>query len=822
MKNIYLYFIKIIILLAPGIINAQMNAAGPVSGGTIKGSVADSLSGENLGYVSVSLQRKNFSKILNGAITDDKGKFSLEGVAPGKYVLRFVFVGYETKTVDNIEITNSDPTRNIGSIPLRPSSSLLKEVEVNARKTLIEQQIDRLVYNVDRDKGAVNQSLNELMRKVPMVQVDAEGNLSLRGSRNIQVLINGKPSGVFASNMADALRSIPAEQVSRVEVITMPSARYDAEGTAGIINIITKKKQIEGYNGTVNVAGSNIQNNTSASLNLRTAKVGLNSMIGLNGMLPMDLHNSLIRNSTTETGSTTLAQQGAATAGRIAATALIGVDYDLNSRHSFSSSLRWSGNRVYADGLIHINQETNSGSHTETNVFDRTIDNKRRDLNFEWTNDYRRTFNKPQQQWSASMQWTHLRNHLDYTLYERTVSSQEILLAENARNLALNDEFTAQTDYSQPLRSNIQLETGAKHILRSIGSDATYQEWENDRSGFYPNPERTQQLDYTQHISAAYLETRFQWHNKWSFRIGNRLEHTLNRIQNHAHIHDDYLTWTPGASMSFTFQNTATLTGSYSRRIQRPGISQLNPFANAADRLNVTLGNPYLRPELTDIFDLSFAMPFKGGFLNGSTFYYRNHDVIEKLTTTGTDGVASSIYSNLGSSWLAGANAYLTYQLTGIWSVRGGGNFNYFETDNSLNISGVGNHGIQFNTFVMSGLEFKNGFSAEMLAAYAAPQLSVQGTTRAFYTLQTTFSQPVWHKKGAVTLVVVNPFRHDVVYGTTLEGPGFSQSKNTYVPFRMVSVGFSYRFGKAGALNQMTKKKSVKNTDVKEAEKEQL
>lgn len=808
--------------MSPGILCAQMPAAGPLSGGSIKGTTIDSLSGENLGYVSVSLQRKNFQKIINGTITDDKGKFSLEGLPPGKYTLKFVFVGYETQTLENIEIPPGNQIHNLGQILLKPSSALLKEIEISARKTLIEQQVDRLVYNVDRDKSAPNQTLNELMRKVPMVQVDAEGNLSLRGNRNIQVLINGKPSGVFAANMADALRSIPAEQVARVEVITMPSARYDAEGTAGIINIITKRKQIEGYNGTVNASGSNIQNNTSASLNLRTAKIGLNAMIGLNGMLPMDLHNSLVRNRTTETGSSILSQQGSATAGRIAGTSLIGVDYDPSSRHSFSSSFRWSGNRVFADGLIHINQETKTGSSTETNTYDRTIENKRRDLNFEWTNDYRRTFNKPQQQWSTSLQWTHLRNHLDYTLYERPVFSREVLFAENALNRALNDEITAQTDYAQPIRSNIQVETGAKHILRLIGSDAGYNEWENDRSGFYPNPERTQQLDYTQHISAAYLETRFQWRKKWSFRIGNRLEHTLNRIQNHADIHDDYLTWTPGASMSFTFQNAATLTGSYTRRIQRPGIAQLNPFANTVDRLNITLGNPYLRPELTDIFDLSFAMPFKGGFINGSTFYYRNHDVIEKLTTTGVDGIATSLYSNLGSSWLAGANAYLTYQLTRIWSVRGGGNFNYFETDNSLQLSGVGNHGLQFNTFVMSGLEFKNGFSAEMLAAYAAPQLSVQGTTRSFYTLQTTFSQPVWHKKGAVTLVVVNPFRHDVAYGTTLEGPGFSQTKTTYVPFRMVNLGFSYRFGKAGSLKQMGQRKSVKNTDLKEVEKEQF
>jgi outer membrane receptor protein involved in Fe transport len=632
------------------------------------------------------------------------------------------------------------------------------------------------------------------------------------------VLINGKPSGVFASNMADALRSIPAEQVSRVEVITMPSARYDAEGTAGIINIITKKKQIEGYNGSTNAAGSNLYNNASASLNLRTAKVGLNMMLGLNGMLPQDLRNELTRTTAAATGNVLLTQQGAATADRVAATSQVGVDYDPSPQHSFSGNFRWSDSRVKANGLIQIDER----SAATTTAFERTINNRRRDYNFEWTNDYKRTFSNPQQQWSASVQWTHLRNRQDYTLFERPMQSSDILLAEKALNLAANNEVTVQTDYTQSLKNKIQLETGAKHILRMIGSDASYDEWENDRAGFFLNPERTQQLDYTQHISAAYLETRFQWHKRWSFRIGNRLEHTLNRIQNETTVQDHYLTWTPGAAMSYTLPNAATLTGSYSRRIQRPGIAQLNPFVNTADRLNATRGNPYLRPELTDIFDLSFSMPFKKGFLNGSAFYYHNHNIIEKLTTTGADGIASSIHSNLGSSWLAGGNAYLTYQLSGIWSARGGGNINYFTTSNNLNITGVGNKGIQFNTFLMSGLEFKKGFSAEMLTAYAAPQLSVQGKSRDFYTLQITASQQVFHKKGTVTMVIVNPFRQNVTYGTTLTGPGFSQTKTTYVPFRMLSAGFSYRFGKAGPLRAAGKIKTVKNTDLKEAEKDQF
>lgn len=820
MKKRYLCCVTALLLLTlPGIISAQSESVG-----VIKGTLADSLTGEPLGYVSVSLQRKNFSKILNGTISTDKGKFSIEGIAPGKYRLRCVFVGYDTKVVDDIEITATDPNKNVGVIPLSPSSAMLKEVEVSAHKTLIEQKIDRLVYNVDRDKSATNQSLNELMRKVPMVQVDAEGNLALRGNRNIQVLINGKPSGAFAANMADALKSIPAEQVARVEVITMPSARYDAEGTAGIINIITKKKQIEGYNGAVNAAASNLHNNSSANLNLRTAKIGLNSMISLNGMLPQDITNQLIRNTQTATGSSILTQNGAANASRIAVFSQIGVDYDPNTRHSFSSNFLWSATGVAADGNINITKNNFESGTMEQTDLQRSIISERNDRSFEWTSDYRRTFNNPQIQWTSSVQWSHFNNRQDYVFYERNPLSPAILLADDALNLGATDAITAQTDYSYAFKKNIQLETGAKHIFRMIGSNASYAEWQSDRFGFFPNPERNQNLDYTQHITAAYLETRFQLNPKWSMRIGNRLEHTANQVQNlqNSPVKDTYLNWVPGVTITLTLQNAATLTGGYARRIQRPGIDQLNPFINTADRLNITLGNPNLRPELTDIIDLSFAIPFKNGFLNGSIFYYHTQDIIEKLTTSDANGVASSIQQNLGVSHLAGGNAYLTYQATPVWSLRGGGNANYYTSNNTLNISGIGNRGVQFNTFLMSGLEFKKGLSVEGLIAYAAPQLSVQGKGRNFYTLQTTVSQQVFKKKGALTLVIVNPFRHDVVYGTALEGPGFYQTKNTYVPFRMVSVGFSYRFGKAGALKQRAKKKSVKNMDVKEAEKEQL
>jgi ferric enterobactin receptor len=405
MKTLLMYMLLIVSTLASTSLWGQLetNTQGQ---GIVKGNLIDSLTGKPLEYVAVALRRGSFAKVINGTMTDDKGNFRLEGIGVGEYKLTFSFVGYETKTVNKINITATNSEYYNKSILLKSTASTLNEVEITAQKQIIEQKIDRIVYNVEKDAGASTQTLNDILRKVPMINVDAEGNPSIRGNTNIQVLINGKPSGIFAASIADALRTIPGDQVVRVEVLTSVSAKYDAEGTAGIINIITKKKQIEGYNGSTNLSGGNLLGNGSFNVNVRTSKIGLSATVGANRLFPREMTNTISRQDNFQDRARLLEQTGESHVSRSAGSARLALDYDFNSQNSLTTSFQLAQMSLTGDGSTDV---LNALTLKDTQILNRSfrgMSNLKKDKNFDWTTDFKRTFKNPKNELSASVRWS--------------------------------------------------------------------------------------------------------------------------------------------------------------------------------------------------------------------------------------------------------------------------------------------------------------------------------------------------------------------------------------------------------------------------------
>lgn len=244
-------------LLAAGTVRAQQ-PAGPPSGaslgnGTIFGTVIDSLTKKPLDYSTVSLFKAGTTAPVNGSLADQKGSFKITGVAPGTYRVQIAFIGYSTKTIDGVVLTGAKTDRNLGQVIVSPSAKMLADVQVTGQRALAENHIDKLVFNAEKDVTSAGGNASDILRKVPMVSVDMDGNVSLRGNQNVRILINGKPSGALVTNAGDVLKSMPSDQIKNIEVITAPSAKYDAEGSAGIINIITKKKEVAGVSGSINM-----------------------------------------------------------------------------------------------------------------------------------------------------------------------------------------------------------------------------------------------------------------------------------------------------------------------------------------------------------------------------------------------------------------------------------------------------------------------------------------------------------------------------------------------------------------------------------------
>lgn len=779
----------------------------------ITGTVSDSTSNKPVEFATVALTEPGSGKTVDGAVCDENGKFSINKVAPGKYIVTVSFIGFETKSIA-VDIDDRKDA-DLGTITISPTAKLLKEVTVEGQKAIIEERVDRTIYNAENDATAKGGDATDVLKRVPMLSVDMDGNVSLRGNQNITVLINNKPSTIVASSVADALKQIPADQIKTVEVITSPSAKYDAEGSAGIINIVTKKNNLEGL--TLNIdAGAGLRgSNLGLNGNYRKGKMGfsLGGWGRANYNIKGDFENQQIIGDRSIRQSSSTENQG------LFGHYNLGWDYDINEKNFIAASVRF-GVRNGENRQLGLTRYTNdvltllgSGiTEDESNNIDASL-------------TYTHLYKKPQHE--LSFQGLYSRNNRDNITENFNLDP---ISSESSRQKNLNDsyneEMTLQFDYQNPILDNQMLEFGAKNITRRAVSDfLTYRATGESDYSLVNDSRRSNNLNYDQNVTSGYLSYTLSTKSGYSFKAGSRYEYTT--INAYTLTDDDieipsYGVVVPSINVSKKLKNGKMLKASYNRRIQRPSIRFLNPNVqfSPGDSLNYTVGIPTLDPEFTNNYELAYNTFIKGTTINISTFYRNTNDAIQTIRNPAPGGGIETTFANIGQEDAVGVSLFANIMI-GKLMLSGGSDVFYSMLDNNNPNpeERLQNEGFVANGRIFGNYNLDKGWGLQFFSFVRGGQVQLQGSQTGFYMYSLAVRKEFNEKRGSVGIGAENFLQPYVTIKNTVESPGIVQTSTNKMYNMSFRINFSYRIGKMSMDQQprtRRRARGINNDDLKE------
>ncbi|HZY78233.1 MAG TPA: TonB-dependent receptor [Cyclobacteriaceae bacterium] len=799
--------------------------------GKITGTVLDAQSGEPVEFATVAVKDPATGKPIDGTVCDDKGKFSVTKVPNGTFKVEISFIGYETYSQD-VAISDRRATVDMGTLKIGASVTQLNEVVVEGQRSLVEEKVDRMIYNAENDNTTRGGDASDVLRRVPMLSVDMDGNVSLRGNQNIRVLINNKPSTITASSVADALKQIPADQIKSVEVITSPSAKYDAEGSAGIINIITKKNTMQGFtlnvDGNAGLRGSNLGLNS----NFRTGKMGFS--LGGFGRSNYNVTGTFSNAQTTRNFDTsgnlvsqTLNTQEASTLNRgLFGNYNFGWDYDINKKNSLVASVRLGARngRNFQDGLA--TQTFTNGSLVNNTLTDVTTKDLSNNVDANLT--YTRLFDQQGKEFSLMTSLSRNNRTNNFVRSALDVNDESTILSRTKNdNDSYNQEATIQADYTTPLGKKQIVEVGGKNISRIVSSNYQYFNAVGADGDYVLNTDasRSNKLDYTQNVTAGYLSYTATLPKGYSLKAGGRYEYTTihANLKDEQEIHiPSYGVLVPSANLSKKLKN-GTLKIAYNRRIQRPSIQYLNPNIQAGNTVNITEGNPTLQPEYTNNYELSYSTFMKGASFNLSTFVRNTNNAIQNVRDIATfDGrqVIRTTYQNIGKEDAYGASAFTNITISEKLSINGGSDFYYavLNNNNPDPAYSASNEGWVVSGRMFGSYNFTKTWGLQFFGFYRGRQVQLQGNQGGFGIYSLSVKKDFANKKGSVGFGAENFFNvNGFKIRNEQESLVLTQKSVNVMNNLSFKVNFSFRFGKMSYDQQPRRgRRSINNDDLKD------
>jgi outer membrane receptor protein involved in Fe transport len=760
----------------------------------LTGTVTDSLTGKGLDKISVSLLASGKTKY--SAVTDSTGFFSIEKITAGTYTLEFSGIGFKSKTI----ATAVNDNLNLKTIPLIAATNQLENVTVTSEKALVEDKGDRLVYNASGDISNTSGTAADVLRKVPTLTVDLNGSVQMRGNGNIKVLVNGKPSAMMARNLADALRQMPANVIKTVEVITSPGAKYDAEGAAGIINIITKKG-LRGINGTLNATVGDRNRSLGTTLNARKGKIGLN--LSVTGYQNRNTFNSSSLRTSLMNGmpATILSRDSEGDNTGTGGYGELAFDYDPDSLNHLNFSLNVWGGDYPNNSTTHILLRDASGSILQDfrneSRFSNPYGNGQMDLG--WT----RTFKKPGQEFSVLTQFSRMPDNYFYNT-DRIAPDEKIIFREKSTNYSRNKEYTMQLDYVHPLEfrgkkdtSNMKIEIGSKAIIRDIGSEVQVEQAIDGGGELILDPSQANDFDYTQKVYSAYTSLRWSNKFKWIINTGSRLEHTEIKgdfITTATKVNSQYDNLIPNITISKSIEKS-TFKISYTQRITRPQIWTLNPWVNRSDPKNISTGNPNLNPELNHMSEASHNLNTPKGFSLNTAVYWRLTDnAIEYVMRLDTASTTINQPLNIAKRRTWGFNIYNSVKPTKDWSLSGGFDLRHMKISSPA--LQQENSGWVWNANINTTYKLPKEYTLQAYSSINSGWISLQRSGNTIgYWYGFTAKKAFWKQKASLILGANNPFASSIRQGNSEKTPAFISTNYSYYVNRSFRLTFEWRFG---------------------------
>lgn len=795
----YVVFLCLILCVTFNVKSSSLKATNSLKWkGALEGTVKDSASNTPLMFATVRLLQDG--KYINGVTTNDKGKFLLDTISEGKYTLQIDYMGYRTKRVDSITISAKENIliKQLGTILLSPKGNTTGTVTVTKKKEVMVNEIDKKVFNADKNITASGGTARDLIENVPSVEVDQDGNISLRGNANVIILIDGRPSGLTGAGRQAFLESIPASSIERIEIITNPSAKYDPDGMSGIINIVLKKNKMKGSNGMVSASlGTNHNYNFATQLGYRTNKVNLFGNYSLNTST-----SSRVRtyDKITYSNNEYLDQNGYSNEQGMDHLIKIGADFYINKLNTlyFTANTGFGGEDENNTGFYNYTFPTSNYAYSNRRLSSEVDSKRSYDVNLGFT----RKYNKKDHELNLDFFYTNSDREKDENLeianYDTTQAEfQEDLYLQNLRSDNSRENYSFKLDYTKPLKNKIKFETGTKIDLRNLNNVFYVETTDTGGSTFIPEAQLNNTFDYRENIIAAYGILGKSIKN-FGIQAGLRVEQALTSSEvinsSDGPVNNDYFSLFPSAHIKYEWTKSKTLMLSYSRRVNRPRTRQLNPFANSTDPEKVFTGNPYLKPEYISSYELGYSYYKKTFNLTASVYWKHLTNMISRIKTTDSTGRNAVTYDNFDESNSYGVELITIIRPTKNWDITLSGNANASVFTPNTDQLTFDNSSFKWNVRMINSWSVKKNHDLQITAFYRSPFDIPQGKLYAMYGVDFGYKVTLWKNRasfGIRATDILNTKRFSYYTNDAFvydKGVSNWQSQNIY-------LNFTYNFG---------------------------